>query len=517
VQALGKAYDGNTAGLSKLGAGIDSATLKTGDLDLITSKLAATFGGQATTAAQTMEGQLRVLQIAGENVTEAFGTGLLGALGDTNDKTTDLVSTMEELEPAIKNLGETVGKTLIGVLDIANALIELDTRANDVIDSFGPLRFVVDRLFPTTKALEIATNAASFAMGALGEEADALPSSLSGTVLAALDGSAALKSMAISAGILDDSLSKLADKPSKAFYTVLGQINKGAVESNYSLDRFDKTAEKTGTSSSKAADGLKKLTEAQEIALDKFDKQKEAVDKLNQSFENQEKAVQKAKDAISDYVTDLSADISSGFNLGAGFQVNEGKADVQKWIAGVDSEISKLQWYGNVLEAVQREGSVELREYLQAQGLDDAGVWGQALLDNGLVKIMADKLALVQSSAGTLAQSMVPEFLKAGEDSAIETLNGLSTELSKETDRLKKIGKNIGKPIGANIKAEIAEAVAEAIKDAAAARTSALAEVTAREAAQNAIAVEQATAQSLARLIRNSDNRAGRNVQPVLA
>jgi hypothetical protein len=183
----------------------------------------------------------------------------------------------------------------------------------------------------------------------------------------------------------------------------------------------------------------------------------------------------------------------------------------------VDSEISKLQWYGNVLEAVQREGSVELREYLQAQGLDDAGVWGQALLDNGLVKIMADKLALVQSSAGTLAQSMVPEFLKAGEDSAIETLNGLSTELSKETDRLKKIGKNIGKPIGANIKAEIAEAVAEAIKDAAAARTAALAEVSAREAAQNAIAVEQATAQSLARLIRNSDNRAGRNVQPVLA
>ena len=66
------------------------------------------------------------------------------------------------------------------------------------------------------------------------------------------------------------------------------------------------------------------------------------------------------------------------------------------------------------------------------------------------------------------------------------------------------------------IKEEIAEAVAGAIAAAAAARTAALAEVSAREAAQNAIAVEQATSQSIARLIRNSDNRAGRNVQPVL-
>jgi hypothetical protein len=36
VQALGKAYDGNTTGLSRLGAGLDKATLATGDMRLIT-------------------------------------------------------------------------------------------------------------------------------------------------------------------------------------------------------------------------------------------------------------------------------------------------------------------------------------------------------------------------------------------------------------------------------------------------------------------------------------------------
>ena len=57
VQALGKAYDGNTGGLSRLGAGIDKATLATGDMNLITSALATTFSGQAATAAGTYQGQ----------------------------------------------------------------------------------------------------------------------------------------------------------------------------------------------------------------------------------------------------------------------------------------------------------------------------------------------------------------------------------------------------------------------------------------------------------------------------
>ncbi len=64
VEALGKAYDGNTTGLSRLGAGIDSAILKTGDMALITQTLSNTFAGQATVAAGEFEGQMRVLNVA---------------------------------------------------------------------------------------------------------------------------------------------------------------------------------------------------------------------------------------------------------------------------------------------------------------------------------------------------------------------------------------------------------------------------------------------------------------------
>jgi hypothetical protein len=61
VQALGRAYDGNTQGLSRLGAGLSATLLKTGDMKAITEQLATTFGGQATTKAQTYEGQIKRL------------------------------------------------------------------------------------------------------------------------------------------------------------------------------------------------------------------------------------------------------------------------------------------------------------------------------------------------------------------------------------------------------------------------------------------------------------------------
>jgi hypothetical protein len=265
---------------------------------------------------------------------------------------------------------------------------------------------------------------------------------------------------------------------------------------------------------------MEELRKQTELGMAKFDAQEKVVGNLNAKFREQTRDLIDAKDAIANYASTLSSEITRGFNLGAGFTMNNGEVDAAAWLAGVDSEVSKYEWYGNVLAAVQRDAGTNgeaLRAYLAAQGIDQGATMGQALIDAGLVATMGEKLATVTAKADEVAQTMVPEFLRAGEDSAIEFLNGTSQQLSLETDRLKRIGKNIGKPIGANIAAEIAAAVAQAVKDAEAARTSALAEVSAREASRTAAAVEQATAQNLARLIRNSDSRAGRNVQPVLA
>jgi hypothetical protein len=520
VQALGRAFDGNTAGLSRLGAGIDSATLKTGDMQLITAELASTFGGQASRQAETFQGQLQQLQRATEQVAEALGRGLLNSLGETSDGTTSLVKAMEDLEPLMEGIGAQAGETATSLLTIVNSLASIAGAAPDAEDELSGMGKAIDYLINDFPLFWNGLDTAAMLLGKLTGQAESVPGALSATVSAAITAGNAMAGLALKTAAADDALANIADKPSKAFYQVLGQLNKGAVETTYSMDRFEKTVTQTGASSRGASSAMAELSTQSDIGKAKFDAQAKTVGDLNAKFKEQTQDLVQAKDAIANYASTLSSEITRGFNLGAGFTMDNGEVDAQAWLAGVDSEVAKYEWYGNVLAAVQRDAGTNgeaLRAYLASQGIDQGATMGQALIDSGLVATMGEKLATVTAKADEVAQTMVPEFLRAGEDSAIEFLNGTSQQLSLETDRLKRIGKNIGKPIGANIASEIAAAVAQAVKDAEAARSAALAEVSAREAARTAAAVEQATAQNLARLIRNSDSRAGRNVQPVLA
>jgi hypothetical protein len=145
VEALGKAYDGNVTGLQRLGAGLDNATIRTGDMNKITGKLAKTFGGQATTQAKTFAGQLGRLQTAVDNLGEAFGGGILTGLGDTNEATQELVELMESLEPALKRAGEGVGKfvaALAGSDGLQENLETSATNAATLIETAGNLAVV---------------------------------------------------------------------------------------------------------------------------------------------------------------------------------------------------------------------------------------------------------------------------------------------------------------------------------------------------------------------------------------
>ena len=112
VAALSKAYDGNTGSLSRLGAGLDTQILKTGDMDLITQELAKTFAGQADKAAGTYQGSIDRLSVGFDELKESFGAGFLEGLGNADAKTGDLTETMAGLEDSMKSLGVTLADTL---------------------------------------------------------------------------------------------------------------------------------------------------------------------------------------------------------------------------------------------------------------------------------------------------------------------------------------------------------------------------------------------------------------------
>jgi len=85
--ALSRGYAGNTTSLSRLGAGLNKALLKTGDMDKIMAELNKKFAGQSAARLTTYAGKMDLLTAASADAQEIIGKSLLDALtllGDDN-------------------------------------------------------------------------------------------------------------------------------------------------------------------------------------------------------------------------------------------------------------------------------------------------------------------------------------------------------------------------------------------------------------------------------------------------
>ena len=103
TNAMAKAAEGNTGALAKLGVGLSSAQLKTMSMDEITKSLAATFGGQASTQADTFQGKMARLQVAFSEGKEQIGSFVLDAV-------TPMINTIvNTVIPAVSGFINSVG------------------------------------------------------------------------------------------------------------------------------------------------------------------------------------------------------------------------------------------------------------------------------------------------------------------------------------------------------------------------------------------------------------------------
>ena len=115
--ALTRGFSGNTTGLSRLGAGISKATLKTGNMDKIMEELNAKFAGQAAARLDTYAGKMSLLAVASADAQEIIGEGLvnaLSALGDDNS--------IENLTTEMTNLAKGISDVVAGVGVLASAI-----------------------------------------------------------------------------------------------------------------------------------------------------------------------------------------------------------------------------------------------------------------------------------------------------------------------------------------------------------------------------------------------------------
>ena len=80
ANSLGRAFDGNTTSLGKLGIGLDAAELKTMTFTEVQGRLTDLFGGAAAANADTYAGKIARVQIAFDEAKETLGAALLPIL-----------------------------------------------------------------------------------------------------------------------------------------------------------------------------------------------------------------------------------------------------------------------------------------------------------------------------------------------------------------------------------------------------------------------------------------------------
>jgi len=126
ANALGKAYDGNTAALGKLGIGLSSAELKTMSFEEVQTRLSDLFGGAAAANAETYAGKIARVQVAFNEAKETLGNALLPIL----DKL--LVFINDNALPAITAFsnafslteGDGFGKVISDVAGVIKSLVQ---------------------------------------------------------------------------------------------------------------------------------------------------------------------------------------------------------------------------------------------------------------------------------------------------------------------------------------------------------------------------------------------------------
>jgi hypothetical protein len=512
TDALGKAYEGNIAGLSRLGAGIDAATIKSGDMDAITAQLSKTFTGQAEVAANTYEGKINRLSTAADNLKEAFGKGLLDSLSAMSDGTGDLVDSMGRLEASMESAGNITGKILEGMVKDSMELIKV----------FG---FLTD---PGATWNYIWEDIAIDLRGFTEEEKKAARAANELAYAAALSADATQKAgnaATASAGKWQ-TYQYVINNTTRAYANYLAAnsitIDERMAANRLSIINQEKTAVEKVTATKITSTGASvKLNKAEEELTERYDKLNKKLDITSTKLTNQTKKLSEAREAVQDYAKGIQENLLSGIDLGSAFTEqfdDTGKATGQTLIEGFNKQIAQAEWFGNVLNQIKSQGADdELIRQIASLGPATGGALAQQLIDDGLVKTMSDKWVSVQATTKNLAMQLVPEFLIAGQNSAEEMVKGTAETLLTRQQAFTNMGKSIGKKVGAKFKAEFLADIAAAVKEVGAIQTAARAERVASESARQVAITDQQVGQALAAIIQRSDNRLGLQGVPVLS
>ncbi len=408
VQALSRGYDGNTAGLSRLGAGLDKATLKTGDMDLITQKLAATFSGQAAVSANTFQGQLDRVQIAIGELQESFGRGFMSGVvqGFTNSENAadSLTASIKLLEPTFYELGKQIG----GVVQYIPQFI---AGIKVVINGMTVIR---ESTYLAVKGLIALSQAMS------GNFDEASKTITDGVDRVKLSFGAMLEAGANVAGLTFKEPLTGAQKLAIAAEDARDRITALRYEGNATATAFDRSKESVDNysgSASRASDASQRLADAQKVIAD--------------AIANAQRTVTSAIEEFDKYKTKISEGIFSGFDFAAALDVVKEKGTnlIDTLVAQAERASEFGRKMSQLLAAGLNRTSYEQVIALGAErGMDVADAFIDGNITENISRVNEAAKGAVAVADGVGAQSATA-FMQAGIDMAVALVKGLLSAL----------------------------------------------------------------------------------------
>lgn len=152
VDALGKAYEGNTTSLGRLQVGISQAEAKTIDFESAVGKLTNLYGGAADRNAQTFQGRIDRIKVAFDETKESIGQALLPILEKLLGFVTEtILPNFQKFSDALQGKGDSILSGFTAVAKYAKDFVE--PIFNAVRDAFNKIAAAIKDQLPRFQSI----------------------------------------------------------------------------------------------------------------------------------------------------------------------------------------------------------------------------------------------------------------------------------------------------------------------------------------------------------------------------
>jgi len=406
--ALGKAYNGNLGGLTKLGLALDPNIIKSKDFGAAQAELNKQFGGAAAAAANTYEGQLKRLGTVWSELNETIGYAILNnkyvkdAIGRLPDAAAAAITAFGKeglggaLDAFLSNMGVVGAYVKLWAASVVHEYNNMAKHANNALQL---LTIGLIQLVPGYRAAMQEVN-----------------NNLINTEL----------QMQASRMHITDLTNALNEQAAQA-------KRNGAA-----ADRLGGQAEALGIKLGPVAEQLDKVSGgAKKVDTTVKDAAKALQDDLTKALDAAKTGLEEAQSAFDDFAGSVSKGLQDAFSFKDA--KDAGKDTGAGFLVGLRDQVTNINKYGKDVETLLRMNLSEaaLAEVLKAGNESGAAIaaelikGGQSAIDetNALV-------ASAQAMADRIGQLAATQFYSAGVSNAQQYLRGVEAAFAVAQSRL---------------------------------------------------------------------------------